>query len=122
RDGNATEAVLVMEALAVAAAIAGGHLGRVMHGGDYVLPVGIEMALQREFAAARPLAAAPGAVDQQARQGFFLHADFDGPRVVLKNLLKIGGPVAAAGIDAVEALGVFARIVVKLQLVVFAHF
>src|SRR6185437_16317639 len=44
RDGNATEAVLVMEAFAVAAAIAGGHLGRVMHGGDHVLPVGVEMA------------------------------------------------------------------------------
>ena len=42
------------------------------------------------------------------------------PLVVLEDLLDVAGLVAAAGVDAVEPLGVAAGVVVDLQLVVAA--
>ena len=52
--------------------------------------------------------------------GLLLHADADGARVVREDVLEVAGPVAAAGGDAVEPLGVAARVVVDLELVVAA--
>src|SRR5262249_4803864 len=74
-----------------------------------------------EAVPAGQLPAVAGPVDRQALDRLLLGADGRGPAVVLEDLLQVGGPLAAAAVDAVEALGVAAGGVVQLQLVVDAH-
>src|SRR5207244_10313904 len=58
------------------------------------------------------------AVNDEAGHRLLLHADADGALVVLEDVLQVSLLLAAAAVNAVEALGVFAGIIIELQLAV----
>ena len=86
--------------------------------GQDVRAVGVEVPVERELVPGGELPAGALPRDGQRGGGLLLHPDAGRARVVLEDVLDVAGPVAAAGIDAVEPLGVAAGEVVELQLVV----
>ena len=82
--------------------------------------VAVEVPVEGELAPGAELAAGARAVQEHRGGRLLLHPDADRARVVLEDILHVGGPVAAAGRHAVEPLGVAARVVVDLELVVAA--
>src|SRR5262249_2903869 len=71
--------------------------------------------VQAERVPRAELAAVALAVERQGRPGLRLHAHLDRPLAVGADLPQVAGPVAAAGVDAVEALGAPAGVGVARQ-------
>src|SRR4051812_8167197 len=91
-------------------------------GGKHIETIGVEMFLQGELVTTHEVTAVAPALNRQSGQGFFLYADVRCTPVILKDLLQIAGAVAAARLNAVKALRIFARIIVDLELLVAANF
>src|SRR5262249_52885133 len=119
-QGYAREVVVILERWLAAGLEGSAALGEMGDGGQYVgslrlqgLGLSIAWACgQSELVSGNQLPAIAGAMNDQAGNCFLLHANVCRPLVVLENLLQLGGLVAAALVNAIEALGVSARPIV----------
>ncbi len=123
---DAGEAVVIDE-FGAAGAIAA-HLGGMLDVGENIVAVGFEILLQRaaqrgqtKFMSGDKIAAIAGALNRQAQDAFFFHAEGNSAAVVLKDLLQLTGLGAAALVHAIEALRVSAGVIPDFQLAVVAH-
>src|SRR5262249_51146765 len=76
------------------------------------------MAPEGELVTGSEVRAIAGTLDLEAQTLLLLHADPDGPLLVLEYLLELLGSLGAGLVDPVEALGVAAGIVVDLEVLV----
>src|SRR5262249_30590261 len=115
------EAVGVDRPFSGLADVAALDAGRMLHAGDDVGPVGVEMSAEVELVTGGQQAAIALGFDDQSGSRFFLNAYARGALVVLKDPLQVPGLGGPARIDPVEALGVAAGKVIVLQAPVRAH-
>src|SRR5713101_9413092 len=87
RDGNTTEAVLIMERGRLFAAVIAAEVGVVFDARQKVLAVGVEMPLQRELVPRNELAAITRSSDLQAGGLLPLHAQPHGSFFIPENFL-----------------------------------
>src|ERR1035437_6503212 len=89
--------------------------GLVFNLRQQICAVGVEMAFEREFVSGSQLAAVAFTLDADPQHLLLLHAETDGAHPVRDDVRDVRWTVSAAGVDAVEALRVAARIIVNLQ-------
>ena len=107
--------------VANAAASEIGHPRRVHYRRKNVFSIRIKVSIEREGEPAHKLRAIARPGDLDARDGFLLHANIDGALIVLEDFLQLGRLFAAALVNAVESLRVFAWVIVDFQFIVAAH-
>ncbi len=118
RERDAFKGIRVRGLAIGARSVSLAHGGLMVNRGQYVLAVAVEVPIQGEFAPRRELAAGARTADVHAGRGLLLHANRGGSSVVVEDVLNVGGPISSPGGDAVEPLGIGARELVQLELVV----